>query len=43
MAALLARDRGVPVTPEIAKHLVLAAAVIATSKVIGAWLLRAVG
>jgi VIT1/CCC1 family predicted Fe2+/Mn2+ transporter len=43
MTALLARDRGVAVTPEIAKHLVLAAAVIATSKGIGAWLLRAVG
>lgn len=43
MTALLARERGVPVAPEIAKHLALAAAVIAASKGIGAWLLRAVG
>lgn len=43
MTALLARERGASVTSEIGKHLVLAAAVIATSKGIGAWLLRAVG
>jgi len=43
MTALLARERGVPVATEIAKHLALAAAVIVASKGIGAWLLRAVG
>ncbi len=43
MTVLLARERGVPVATEIAKHLALAAAVIAASKGIGAWLLRAVG
>jgi hypothetical protein len=43
MTARLARERGAPVATEIAKHLVLAAAVIAASKGIGAWVLRAVG
>ena len=43
MSALLARERGVPVAAEIAKHLGLAAAVIVASKGIGVWLLRAVG
>ena len=43
MTALLARERGAPVATEIAKHLALAAAVIAASKGIGAWLLCVVG
>jgi len=43
MTAFLARIRGVPVTTEIAKHLTLAAIVIAASKAIGTWLLRILG
>jgi VIT1/CCC1 family predicted Fe2+/Mn2+ transporter len=43
LTALLARQRSAPVAVEIGKHLALAAAVIAASKGIGAWLLRAIG
>jgi hypothetical protein len=43
MTALLARQRDVPIAGEIGKHLALAAAVIAVSKGIGAWLLQALG
>jgi VIT1/CCC1 family predicted Fe2+/Mn2+ transporter len=43
MTAILARNRGVPVASEVAKHLALAAVVIAASRGIGAWLLSAVG
>jgi len=43
MTAVLARQRGVSVASEVAKHLALAAVVIAGSKGIGAWLVRIVG
>lgn len=42
MTAMLARQLGAPVAAEIGKHLALAAVVIAASKGIGSWLLRAV-
>ena len=43
MTAFVARTRGASVTVEIGKHLALAAAVIVSSKIIGAWLLRFFG
>ena len=43
LTTLLARDRGVSVGAEIGKHFALAVVVIAASRAIGAWLLRALG
>jgi len=43
LTALVARDRGAPVVPEIAKHLAVAAVVIVASKGIGGWLQHAIG
>lgn len=40
---ILARERRVSVTAEIGRHFALAAVVIAASKAIGTWLLRALG
>lgn len=43
LTALVARDRGAPIAPEIAKHFAVAAVVIAASKGIGSWLQHAIG
>jgi VIT1/CCC1 family predicted Fe2+/Mn2+ transporter len=43
MTAILARQRGVPIGTEVGKHLALAAAVIASSKAIGTWLVHVFG
>jgi len=40
LTVLVARERGVPVWPEVARHVVLAFGVIVVSKLLGAWVTR---